>query len=151
MHVVNEVVDGGSEIDEQVGLVYDHHHRLEQSHVGVEVPVAHVAHIVVVGGEDIDSLEDGAVLDDGFLGLLDGEDVSEAFLEEEHLEVERPSLHVLIVIGEVGVVDDALHAWFPTVVMGEHAGERCLSAAYVPCNDNMHYIIMCSYLFRLNV
>ena len=60
-----------AQINHQFGQSSQLEHLMEQVHVGLEVAVRKVAHRVVIGGEHIDALEDGAVLDDGTSGVAD--------------------------------------------------------------------------------
>ena len=141
LDVLHEVRHRGTEINHQVGMANDVEHRLEQLHIGFEITVVEVAHGMVIGREHIDTLEDGAVLNDGMVGLGDVEQVTEALLQEVHLQCERPTRDVGIVILEVGIVVHSLEAWLPAVVACEHVGERCLSAPYVSCYCYMHRLL----------
>ena len=54
--------------------------------------------------QDRTIFEDGAVLDDDVVGLGNFDHFLETAVEEVNLKVERPSLHVGIEVGEIGVV-----------------------------------------------
>ena len=128
----------GAEVDHQIGVFDDVEHRLEEFHIGLEIAVGEVAHGVVVGGEDIDALVDGAVLDDGVLGLGDVEQVAKSLLEKVNLKGERPAGDVGVIVFEIGVVIDGFETRFPAVVTGEKVGERCLAATHISCDGDMH-------------
>ena len=138
LDVLHEVWYGGLEINHQVGILDDGHHRLEEVHIAVEVAVVEVSHGIVVGGEDIDALKDAAVLDDGLLGAGDVEQVAEALLEEIDLQGERPPGDVLVVVLKIWIELHGLKLRCPPIVTGEHRGERGLSTSYISCYGNMH-------------
>jgi len=138
LDVTNEVRDAGSEVDHQVGHLDHVHHLLEELHVGLEVTIREVALFAVVGHEDIDALEDAAVLNDGVVGLVDVEDILEPLLEEVDLKRKRPSLDVVVVVLKIRIVADRLEPRFPAIMLGQHRGERGLAASYVSCNCYMH-------------
>ena len=84
-------------------------------------------------------LVDGPVLEDDALpavaehlhGLLD------TAPEERNLKVERPAVHVVVEVADVGVV--ALFViGFGAIALGQHLGQRGLSASDVTGNGNIH-------------
>ena len=83
-----------------------------------------MTHGFVVGHEYIDALIDGAVLDDGMVGLGDVYQVAETLFQEVHLQIERPSIDVAIVVLQIGVVVDSLEACLPSVVLSQQPRQR---------------------------
>ena len=61
--------DARFEVNEQIGLLHGTHHQFEKLHVGLVVALRQVSHFVVIGHEDVHTLRNGAVLDDGFTGF----------------------------------------------------------------------------------
>ena len=143
LDVLHEVAHRRAQVNHKVGVAHDVGHVVEQFHVGAEVAVAEVAHGVVVGREHVDALEDGAVLDDGVVGRGNLQQVAEALLEKIHLECERPACNVLVVVLEIGVVVHRLEACLPSIVVGEHAREGGLTAAYVSGDGYVHGVWVC--------
>ena len=129
---------GSPQVNHQVGQTHDLHHLLEQLHIGVEVAVAQIAHRLVGGREHIDALEYRAVLDDRMLCLVDVEQVLEPLFQEVHFHGERPPWNVFIVVFQIGVIVDGLEAGLPSVVFGQHPGERRLSASNISCYSDVH-------------
>ena len=138
LDILHEMRDRRPQIDHQVGHLDSRHHRLEELHVAFEVAVVEVAHPMVVDREDIDALEDAAILDDRFLRMGDLEQVLEALLEEIHLQRERPPRDILVVVVEIGVMLHGLELWNPSIVSGEHSGEGSLTAPDISCDDDVH-------------
>ena len=88
MDVVDEVGQGTADVDHQVGEACEGNHGVEEVAVIVEVAVGHHTHVVEVGCEDTRILEDGAVLDNGFLGLRNLDHFLETLGEEVDLDIE---------------------------------------------------------------
>ena len=137
---------GLAEIDEQVGVFGDANHEFEELHIGLEVGLGEVALPVVVLGEDIDALEDGAVLNDGVVGFGHVEHIAEALFEEEHLHGEGPAFDVAVVVLHVGVFDHGLKSFLPAIMVCEHVGEGGLAGSDISCYCYMHDIIDDSFL-----
>ena len=134
----DEVGDGGPEVDQQVGIAHERHHEVEEVGVVLEVPAAHQAHVVEVGGEDAGVLVDGAVLHYDFLRVRYLHHVLEPLVQEIDLEVERPPRHVLIEVGEVGVEVYRFILGRPAVMRGQKPGQGRLAAAYISCYRYVH-------------
>ena len=138
LDVCHEVRERRLQIDHQLGIAHRLGHLLEQLHVGFEVAVGEVALLLVVGGEDIDPFVDAAVLDDGVRGAGNLQQVAEPLFEEVDLQCERPSRDVLIIVFKVRVIVDSLEAGLPSVMLGEHSGERCLAAPDISSYCDVH-------------
>ena len=93
---------------------------------------------MVVLHKDVDTLVDGAVLNDGVVSLLNGQQVAKTLFEEVDLEVERPPIDVLVVVLQVRVLLNSLEAWLPAIVAGQHLRQRGLSATNVSCYCDVH-------------
>ena len=104
---------------------------------------------MVVGGEDVHALKDAAVLDDGLVAGVDAQNVLEALLQEEHLQGKRPSLDVLVVVAQVGVVHHGLHEGFPTVMLGEHLGQGGFTATDISCYNDVHGSVKNRLFYKL--
>ena len=127
------------EVDQQVGLGNERRDEPENAHVGLDVARGHQPHLVKVAREDVRVLVDRAVLDD--VALRDvGEHLHrlpDAASEEIDLQVERPAVHVLVKIADIGVV--ALLEVGPRVVTRrEHLGQRGLPAADISGYGYIH-------------
>ena len=146
--LLHQVRHAGAEVDEQVGRSDRAVHVLEQAEVVLEVPRGHQPHGVEVGGEDVRVLVDRAVLHHVPSIAADLQQLLEAAVQEEDLEVEAPALHVLVEVEQVGVVVHRLLQQFPLVVLGEELGERRLARSDVsgdrdvhgPCRANAHEV-----------
>ena len=126
------------QVDHEVGHTHHGHHLFEELHIGLVVTLREVAHGSVVLHEDVDALVDGTVLYDGVVGLCNGQQVAEAFLEEVDLQVERPAVDVAVVVFQIRVMLYGLEAWLPAVVLGKHACQRRLAAPDISCYCNVH-------------
>lgn len=138
LNVLHQMRDGRPQVNHQVGHSHHGHHRLKQFHIALEVAVVEIAHLVVVDGEDIDTLKDASVLYDRLFRPCDVEQVFEALLEEIDLEGKRPSRDVFVVVLKIRIVVDGLELRRPTIVTGEQVGQCSLAAAYISCDDDMH-------------
>ena len=65
--------------------------------------------------------------------------------EEVDLQIERPAVHVLVEIADVGVVA-LLGVGFGVVTLGQNPGQRGLPASDIACNGYIHII---RYLFYI--
>ena len=138
LDVFHQMRDGGLQIYHEVGHAHDSHHRFKQFHIAIEITVIKVAHRMIVDGEDIDSLKNAPVLDDGFFRVGDVKQVPETLLKEINLQRERPSGDVLVIVLEIRIVFDRLKLGRPAIVLGKQMGERGLAASYISCNDDVH-------------
>ena len=53
------------------------------------------------------------------------ENISESVFEEEDLQIETPSLHILVIVFDVRIVVDLLETWNPVIVLTKHLGQGC--------------------------
>jgi hypothetical protein len=72
-----------------------------------------------VGRKDTGIFKDGAILDDGILGLGNLHHLLKPFVEEIDLEIERPTGHVGIKICQIGIIVYGFETWCPTITVGE--------------------------------
>jgi len=119
LDVAYEGRDAATDVNHEVGEFHQANHEVEEVGVVVEVSVAHHADVVQVRCEDLGILEDGTVLDDSVLALGYFHNIMESLVEEVYLEIERPSLHILVVVGEIWIVIDWLEVWLPAVSFAE--------------------------------
>ena len=105
-------------------------------------------HRPVVGGKDIHALEDGAVLDNGFLTVLNLQQVLESLLEVEHLHIESPSGDILVIVVDIWVFGNGFQILFPSVIFGKHFGERCLATTDISCYCYIHLFILNNLYFK---
>ena len=142
LNVGHEMRHGCTQVDHQVGIAQDVGHLLKEFHVGLEVPVGEIAHLMVVGGEDVHALVDAPVLDDILVGMSEFQQVLEALLEEVNLKVEGPSRYVFVVVFEVRVIVHGLKLCCPAIVLCEHIGEGGLTASNVSGDDDVHSLLV---------
>ena len=83
-------------------------------------------------------LVDGSVLDDLLSAFLQFSQLSESRSQEENLQIERPTLHVLVEIIQVRVVIHLLEMRLVAVVFCEERGQRSLSRPDVSGDGNVH-------------
>jgi hypothetical protein len=62
----------------------------------------------------------------------------ETFFQEIDLQVERPSFHVVVKIGQIWIVFYGFVFCFPVVVFGQKPGECGFTTSDVSCNSYMH-------------
>ena len=136
--VRDESRNRGFDVNHEIGQLDERHHEIKQVGVVLEVAVAHHPHLVEIGGKDASVLKDGAVLDDGVAASTDGHNVFETLVEKIDLQVERPSVHVLIEVFKIRIEVYRFEEGRPVVVLGEHFGQRGLSAADVSGYGNVH-------------
>ena len=55
LDVCDEVWDAGTQVNHEIGIADNVRHMPEEFHICLEIPVAQVAHLLVVGSEDIDA------------------------------------------------------------------------------------------------
>ena len=120
LYLRHEGGDGRADINHQVGHLHERHHQVEKVAVVVEVAVGHIPLVVEVRCEDACVLVDSTVLDDVLVRLSNLHHILEAFVEEEHLQVERPATHICIEILQVGIELHTLESGLPAIVLGEH-------------------------------
>ena len=135
--VFHEGRDACPEVDEEVGRLDLGGHGFEELEVVVEVARGHQPHVMQVGCEDVGVFVDGAILDDGFVAAEDGEDLLVAVVQEEDLEVERPALHVVVKVAEVGIVVGGFEVHFPAELFAELFAERRFPGADVAGDGNV--------------
>ena len=98
--------------------------------------------------EDMRILVDRAILEDRPRIAVVGQHIHRllnAAPEEVDLQIERPAVHVLVEIADVGVVA-LLEVGFGVVTLGQNPGQRGLPASDIACNGYIHII---RYLFYI--
>ncbi len=140
------------EVDQQVGLWNEVGHQVEDLHVGAEVARRHEPHAVEVVGEDVRILVHGAVLEDDLRILRQHvHRLPYPAAEERNLQIERPAIHILVEIADVGVVR-ILQVGLRAVASGEDLRERRPAAADISCycyiHDRMGLFIIVSVVPR---
>ena len=88
--------------------------------------------------EDMGILVDGTVLDDVLAAVTDIHHLTEAAVEEENLDIERPALHVLIETIEIRIVLHLLVMGIPVEMLGQESRQGRLARAYVASYCDMH-------------
>ena len=121
--------DAGPEVDEQVGRLYLRRHGLEELEIVLEIPGRHQAHVVQVGSEYIGVFIDGPVLDYGPVSAQDFEHLLVSAVEEEDLQVERPTLHIVVEVTQVRVVVGRFIMDIPAEVLTQLFGEGGFTCA----------------------
>jgi hypothetical protein len=81
---------------------------------------------------------DGTVLDDVLAAVADVHHLTEATVEEENLDVERPTLHVLIETVQIRIMFNLLIMRLPIEMLGEKAREGRLSRTNIACYCDVH-------------
>ena len=115
----HHVGDGTAQVNHQVGSIHQGYHQVKQVAVVVIIAAAHKPHIVQVGGKDVGIFVYRAVLYNYIVAPADLNYVAEALVQEIDLQVERPSLHILVKICEIGVVVNWFKAGSPFEVLAE--------------------------------
>ena len=130
-----------TQINKEIRSLYQRHHQTEQIHVRIVVTVSEIPHRLVVGHENINTLENSSVLNYNILGISDFQDILKPLGQEINLQIERPPLDILIVILQIWVVCDRLEFWGPAIMFCQHAGQCRFAAAYISCYSDVHYKI----------
>ncbi len=90
-----------------------------------------------VRGKDMGILVDGPILYDHLVTILNLNNLFQAVIEEVHLEIERPTGHVLIEVVEVRIVLHILEPGFPIIMFGQLLRKRGFACTYVTGYCNM--------------
>ena len=88
--------------------------------------------------ENIDTLKNRAVLDDGMHRLLHSQHILETLLEEISLQAKRPTLDIRVIVLEIRIETDALEARFPAIITRQHLGQRRLACSNISCDSYIH-------------
>ena len=134
------------EVDQQVGLRDERRHQPENLHVGFDVARGHQPHFMQVVREDMRILVNRPVLEDHTRlavrkhvhRLLDPAP------EKRDLQVERPAVHILVEIADIGVVA-LLQIALRGVTLRQHLSQRRLAAPDISCNGYIHDRIVNGY------
>jgi hypothetical protein len=123
LYVTDEMRYGSPEVNHEVGQSDCLKHLLEKVDTGVIVALTETPCLVVVLHEDIDAFEDGTVLDNSMVGLLNGNEVAQPFLEEINFQIECPAADIAVIVFKIWVMVNSLEARFPSVMACEHASK----------------------------
>lgn len=129
--------DARPEVDEQIGRLHLRGHGAKQIEVVIEVAGGHEAHVVQVGGKDVGVFKDGAILNDGALALQDFENLPVTAVEEVNLKIERPAMHVVVEIAEVGIVLGAFVMHLPAELPAQLCAKSGFAGANVSGNGDV--------------
>ena len=127
-----------AKINHHVGHFHLRLHEFEEFHEGSKIAVGEVTSFVIVAYEDINALENTAVLNDSVCRLLNGEHILEALLEEIGLQTESPTLDIAVIIFEIRIEADTFESWFPAVVARQHFSQRCFSGTDISSDSDIH-------------
>ena len=134
--------NAGAEIDEQVGRLYLRRHGVEQVEIIVEIAGRHQAHVVEVGRKNVGILVDGAVLNDSAIALKDFQNLPIPAVEEENLKIERPAVHVVVKITQVGIIVGAFVVYLPTELFAQLGAKRGFARADIAGDGDVFYFGM---------
>ena len=112
-------------------------HGLEESAVVFKIPGTHQSHGMKIRCKNMSVFVNRSVLNGG-MGL--GRHLlvlAVPRIQKIDLQVEGPTLHVLIEIVEVGVVINLFKMRFPAIMTGQHFGEGGLSGSDIPGNGDV--------------
>ena len=90
-----------------------------------------------IGGKNVRILVNGSVLNHRLLSAADILNVTPPRCQEIHLQIETPTLHILIEIRDVWIVIHILQLHLPTVVFRQQIREGSFPCADVSCNRNV--------------
>jgi len=145
----DEMGDRSAEVYQQVGGIHHRHHQIVQLHIRVVIPPGEIALFEIVCHEDADAFHKRPVLDNHIFGFGDFEDVAEALGQKIGFKVLAPAGYVAVVVFKVRIVCDGLVFRGPAVMGGKKSGKCRLSAAYVACYSNVHFVSVLSYKFSI--
>jgi len=126
-----------SQIDEQVGRLNLSSHRVEELEVIFEVALLNQSHFIQIGRKDGRIFVNRAILNDGLHPPAYFDDLLQALVQKVHLQVERPSAHVVVKIYQIGIVVRRLKQRFPTVMPRQQLAKRGLSSTNIARNSDM--------------
>jgi hypothetical protein len=147
LDVLHEGRDTALDVNHQVWKLHQTDHQIEEIGIVLEIPVAHHADIVEIWGKDARILEDGSILHDGLLRTGNLHHIVESLVQKVNLKIERPSLHILVIIGKVWIVIYRLEVCLPAISLGKHLGQGSLAASYISCYCYMHFLTLNFELF----
>lgn len=107
---------------------------MEKICVVLIVSSCHQTHFMEVPCENFGVLINGSILNNAVRGFLDLSLVVEPTGQEEHLKIERPSVHVVVKIGQIWIVVDSLEIGLPFEVVRQDSSERTLSGSNITGN-----------------
>ena len=138
LYLRHESGHGLTEVDHHIRHFHLPFHQVEELHESLVVPFGEVSPLVVVTDEDIDALEDRAVLDDGVRGALHRQHILEPLFEEIGLQTERPAVDIAVVILQVRIEAHGFKPRLPSVIPRQHLGQRRLPGTDISCYGYIH-------------
>ena len=131
--------DRGAQVHDQVGRGQELGQHAVQLAVAQVITFIHQPTAIKVVGENFGVLVHAAVLN-GRAGVVDQLAVSaQAAGEEEYLRVERPGAHILVKIGQVGVIGHRLVEWLPTQAVTQQGYQRGFAHADIAGHSNKFF------------
>lgn len=131
LNVRHQGRDAGPEIDQQVWRLDLGRHGFEKLEVILKIPGRHQPHVVQVGREDVGIFVYSTVLHHRSVTAEDLEHLLITAVEEEDLKVERPALHVVVEVAQVGVVIGRFVMNVPSEMAAQLLGKGGLTGADV--------------------
>ena len=138
LDLADKMRDTALQIDKQVRRLRHRSHGVENLHIGCEIPVRQVPHLVIVSYKDIYALKNSPVLNDDGVTVGNGPEILKPAYQEIHLQIETPALDILIIILEIRILSYRLETRNPTIMLAKHRSKGCLSCANITCDSNMH-------------
>ena len=132
LDVSHERGNARPQVNQQVRRLNLRGHGLKKAEIILKIPGRHQAHVVQVGRKNVGVFVDGSVLNDRVVALQNIEHLLVAMVEKINLQVERPPLHVVVEVCEVGIVVSAFEVRLPVEMAGEFFTERSFACANVP-------------------
>ena len=113
-------------------------HVGEQSVVVLKITRRHKTHRMKVRCEDVCVFVNGAILDHISSALANVVYLLKTTVKKEDLQVERPTLHVLVKIKEVWIIVHFFLLHVPSVMLGKQLSQCCFAGTNVPRDSYVH-------------
>ena len=87
LNLRHEMRNGRTKINQQIGKAHHRHHKRENLHIGIIIPLAQIPHLPVVLHENMYSLKNGSVLNHDIIGLGYLQQILEPLRQEISLKI----------------------------------------------------------------
>lgn len=137
LDVVYQRWDAGTQVNEEIWWLDLGRHGFEQIQVIVVVSPSHQAHVVQVAGKNVSIFVNGPILNDRFFSTQDRQNLLVSAVQKVNLQVERPTVHVVVKINEVRVVVGGFIVDVPIETFAQLGTKGCFSGANISGNGHV--------------
>jgi len=128
--------DAGAEIHDEVRRGQEQREHFVQLAVAFVIALGHVALPVKIASENLGVFVHTSILHNRVGMIEQSAMMAQPPREEENLRMKAPCAHVLVKVGQVGIVLNRLIERFPVKLLGQQASERGFADADVACDGD---------------